>query len=525
MSIKDLKKRFVYYILISFMVIWTLLIFYNVRDRREEMNRNIINLATQTANITYLKDSLYRQWVARNGGVYVPVSKLTPPNPFLNHLPDRDVTTTGGKHLTLINPAYMTRQVYEMADGKVIQGHLTSNILTNPINKPDAWQKKALQHVLHGQTYSEISQIKGKPYLRFMRPFTTEKACLKCHRFQGYKVGDVRGGISVDVPLLPYYKNFDISSRKESTLSFVIWLFGMMFMLSLLYLIRKTFNKDEEMNHLLQQKVKEEVTVRRKQEEIIFEQKKLSDLSMIINAIAHQWRQPLNVLGLRSQYVAEIFKEGELTQEIIDHFEADQVDTVQNLSSIIDDFRTFFKPDTKETEFEVIKEVLGLLKLIEIQLNSKRIKLSISCRCRHKSVGGCSAGEFPECEYQETLVKGYKGEFKQVIANLIYNSIYAIEEQRTKETNLEGIVSIIINKENKHISISVEDNGGGIPKDVKPHIFNPYFTTKDEGKGTGLGLYLAKLIIQTHMHGKITAHNTSQGASFEIVLPSISQPE
>ena len=285
--------------------------------------------------------------------------------------------------------------------------------------------------------------------------------------------------------------------------------------------IKKLENELKVLNEELQKKVEMEVSIRRRQDEVIFEQKKLSDLGLMINAIAHQWRQPLNVIGLQSQDLADVFRMGALTEEYMNEFESSQLTIVQYLSTILDDFRNFFKPDDKETEFEVIKEVLGLLNLIQIQLNAKGIKLFISCKCKYEDVAKCTLSDFPNCRHNETLVKGYCGEFKQVIANLIYNSISAVEERISTKQDTEGFIHILIHKQQEKVTVNVEDNGGGIPEDIKSKIFNPYFTTKEEGKGTGLGLYLAKLIIQTHMNGVITAENIDNGVSFEITLPAV----
>ncbi len=158
-----------------------------------------------------LKDLSYRIWNAGHGGVYVPVTEDTQPNQYLR-VPHRDVTTTTGKELTLINPAMMTRQVFTMSvDRYGIRGHITSLNVINPINVPDDWERKALQSFEN--TPSEVTEfmhMDGKLFMRFIRPMITEELCLKCHSEQGYKVGDIRGGISVSVPM----KSFISDAKK-----------------------------------------------------------------------------------------------------------------------------------------------------------------------------------------------------------------------------------------------------------------------------------------------------------------------
>jgi hypothetical protein len=157
------------------------------------------------ARTVFEKDMVYRRWASLQGGLYVPVTRHTTPNPSLDGLPDRDVTTASGRQLTLVNPAYMTRQVHELeAKEYGVRGHITS---LNPIraeNAPDDWETRALTAFLDGEKeVSSTEELDGKPYMRLMRPLVTEKSCLRCHADQGYQLGDIRGGISVSVPMEP----------------------------------------------------------------------------------------------------------------------------------------------------------------------------------------------------------------------------------------------------------------------------------------------------------------------------------
>ncbi|MBU1105120.1 MAG: DUF3365 domain-containing protein [Candidatus Riflebacteria bacterium] len=154
------------------------------------------------------KDATYRRWASMHGGVYVPPTAKSPPNPYLTYIADRDVTTVDGKKLTLINPAYMIRQVHELGEELYgLRGHITSLDPLRPENAPDEWEARALKAFETGsKEVSSIEMIDGQSYLRFMRPLTTEASCLKCHEHQGYKIGDNRGGISISTPLAPYEK-------------------------------------------------------------------------------------------------------------------------------------------------------------------------------------------------------------------------------------------------------------------------------------------------------------------------------
>lgn len=164
---------------------------------------HVEQLARQSALEHVEKDLLYRHWAASLGGIYVPVTEQTPPNPYLAPYPERDITTPSGRKLTLVNPAYMTRQVYEMArDFTEIQGHITSLQALRPGNAPDHWEAGALQTIQSGaREFGEIVEFSGAPHYRLMYPLYIEKSCMKCHGSTGYKLGDLRGGISASVPM------------------------------------------------------------------------------------------------------------------------------------------------------------------------------------------------------------------------------------------------------------------------------------------------------------------------------------
>ena len=175
-------------------VIWTTGIIASLGWNIYQLRQSILNFARTSAKISYDKDLIYRRWVSKQGGVYVPVSEMTPANPYLK-VPNRDIKTSDGLSLTLVNPAYMTRQVNEMAmETHNFQGHITSLNPLRPENRPDPWETEALKAFERGtKETGSIEMTSGKEYFRFMRPFVTEKSCLKCHAHQGYKEGDIRG--------------------------------------------------------------------------------------------------------------------------------------------------------------------------------------------------------------------------------------------------------------------------------------------------------------------------------------------
>lgn len=162
--------------------------------------------ARTAARHSFGKDLTFRRWATSHGGVYVPTTAATPPNPYLAHVAERDITTPAGRPLTLVNPAYMMRQFHEMADELFgTRGHITSLQPLRPENGPDAWEVAGLHAFTRGDDeWSSMLSMDGQPYFRLMRPLLAEQGCLKCHAAQGYQVGDILGGISVAVPWTPY---------------------------------------------------------------------------------------------------------------------------------------------------------------------------------------------------------------------------------------------------------------------------------------------------------------------------------
>lgn len=163
--------------------VWTIVVAASLVWNLFQIKKEILEEARIQAQVAFEKDIVYRQWNAGHGGVYVPVTEETQPNPYLSDMPERDITTPSGKRLTLMNPAYMTRKVHELAKEKYrVLGHITSLNPIRPENAPDPWETKALQAFERGEIeISSVEEIEGKEYMRLMRPLIVEKECLKCH--------------------------------------------------------------------------------------------------------------------------------------------------------------------------------------------------------------------------------------------------------------------------------------------------------------------------------------------------------
>ncbi|MCK5190524.1 MAG: DUF3365 domain-containing protein, partial [Methylococcales bacterium] len=188
-------------IFLSYAILWLILNTFSLYVQTKQTHEFASELAHDQAKMFFDHLVSIRDWNANHGGVYAPVSETTRPNPYLK-VPNRDIQRPDGRQLTLINPSYMTRQLSEISHAQTgIRFHITSLDPIRPKNKADQWETIALRAFEAGKPNThEISNIEDKPYYRYMEPLITEKSCLQCHEHQGYKEGDIRGGISVSIP-------------------------------------------------------------------------------------------------------------------------------------------------------------------------------------------------------------------------------------------------------------------------------------------------------------------------------------
>ena len=210
---------------------WTMLLVLFLGWNWSQIKDGIYKEAVIALRMASDNDLSFRAWATDHGGVYVPITPRTEPNPFLSHLDNRDITTTKGMELTLLNPAYIMRQAYQVRlDNTGVRNRLTSLDPINPINTPDAWEREALMMIKNDNDINEVHAIASfdqVPSIRLLKPFYIEEGCLQCHSHQGYQIGDLRGAISATTPLAPY--NSLIQTRRLSLLPGygLIWIIGL----------------------------------------------------------------------------------------------------------------------------------------------------------------------------------------------------------------------------------------------------------------------------------------------------------
>lgn len=231
-----------------FATCWTLVIIISISWNIFQRKKEIIEVATNEAKTIFEKDLLYYKWATSHKGVYVPITRKTQPNPYLENLPESSGVTATGEPLTLVNPEYMIRQVYEMKTDQLgALGHITSLDPIRIENAADDWESKALEAFEDGETQvTSVQHINGQPYLRIMRPMVTESGCLKCHLQQGYELGDIRGGISVAVPMGVLFSIYRNDILVLALAHGPIWLLGLLGIFFSSHRINQSMHKREE---------------------------------------------------------------------------------------------------------------------------------------------------------------------------------------------------------------------------------------------------------------------------------------
>jgi len=238
-----------------------------------------------------------------------------------------------------------------------------------------------------------------------------------------------------------------------------------------------------------------DVTESRQKDFLLIAQNRLAAMGEMINNIAHQWRKPLNTLGLTIQQLLLSYDQGALDRGALEESIQKSMGLIKHMSQTIDDFKNYFKTDKEKVQFKVQEVVARALLLLKENCSSLEVQIQV-------------------IDNDGKSIYGYPNELLQALLNILINAIDALMEKAEPHPK----ITITIGNEMNRSVISIADNGGGISDEIIEQIFDPYFTTKKDGKGTGIGLYLSKTIIEKSMGGSLTAHNITGGAEFRIEL-------
>jgi signal transduction histidine kinase len=253
----------------------------------------------------------------------------------------------------------------------------------------------------------------------------------------------------------------------------------------------------ELLNLHLEERVKEEVEKNRHQEQMLFRQARHAQMGEVLSMIAHQWRQPLNAVASGISSMRLLLKNGKCEVETFTVKTKRLEGYIQHLSETIDDFRNFFREDKEKTNLVLSDIIDDALELMLSLLHEEKISVDVKNRCR-------------------CVINSYPNEILHVVLNLLSNARDVLIEKDIQAKYIE----IRMSHDDRYAYLEVEDNGGGIDEEIIERIFDPYFTTKGEG-GTGLGLYMSKLIIERHCRGLMEVKNGEKGAVFRLSFPMV----
>lgn len=448
-------------------------LYYDVSLARQHMEA----LARKEARANFNKDQAFRLWATQHGGVYVPVNERTPPNPALAQVPERDIQTPSGKKLTLMNPAYMLRQLMEeFGDLYGVKGKITSFKLVNPQNVPDAWEAEAMHQFEHGaEEVFEFADRGGEPYLRLMGAMRVQQGCLKCHGFQGYRLGEVRGGVGISVPMRPYLDELSAAIRQKLWIFGSIWGVGLSVILIWLVLAHGRLREKTQIAGQLQ---RQHAATRRAN----------AELTYFANISAHHLMEPARRLLSYAQRLR-----GRLSHQIQDDDALLSLTYIEQgatrMRDLIRDIERYLAAGVPRASLRTNQPDIALGEV------RRRLARLIADTGAHIETGSLS----PLYLDLPRLIDL----FEVLLGNaLIHVTPDVTPSIRISEERLQSAVRI-----------RIEDNGPGIAEEYRERVFGVFEQLRPNPiAGTGIGLAIARRIVESQ-DGKIWIETSTQGGT------------
>ncbi len=476
-------------------IFWTLVVAASLFTYIERTREQVMKMASADALTSLNKDISFRRWATRHGGVYVPITASQQSVPWLSHVPGRDVTTTDGRQLTLLNPASMLRQVMDdYAAEYGTRGRITGLKTLNPGNAPDPWEKTQLEAFQRGERkeIQEISNLDGTPHLRYSRAMFMEPGCDKCHAILGYKTGDMRGAIGVSLPLTTYYQHIDLARRDLALGHGISWLLGLT---GIGWAARQArahqgdHEREEARILLLNASLEERVQRRTAQLEALNR-----ELEAFSYSVSHDLRAPLRSIDGFSQALAEDYAEH------LDEVGHDYLDRVrhaaQRMGLLIDD-------------------MLRLARITRVEMQS--VAVDLTAVAQEVATDIMTHGQYGEVQLRlqaGLTIYGDPALLRVVLENLLDNA------WKYSSKIAKPLIEVGSMEENGRTVYFVRDNGAGFDMAYVGKLFGAFqrLHRADEFPGTGIGLATVKRIIHRH-GGEIWAEGQpGKGAIFRFTL-------
>jgi signal transduction histidine kinase len=475
---------------------WGLVTVASYNWHLHELERHAHSMAAARGRLVFEMVETTRLWAANHGGVYAPVTASNQPNPWLE-VADKTITTPSGVVLTKINPAYMTRQLNDLigAQGDM-RVRLTSLKPINPANAPDAWESESLQGFETSR--SERISIVGDgatASFRYMAPLEVRKPCLECHEKQGYRLGDVRGGISVSFPVSYIYAIVDAQKRDFMIIHVAMFaILGVLAWGSLLITRRNLRALEDVRGELV-------------------ESEKMASLGRMVAGFAHEVNTPVGVaVGATSQSQELVAELGRL----IDKEEVSEADLRQRLgllgetsalalanlrraAAMVQSFKRTAVDQTSgaERDYDLAEMIDDVSRTLYSSFKNTGIRVEIDCP-------------------PDIRLHGSVGALEQMLTNLLQNSRVHAYEEGTRS----GVIRIHARSDAESVRIEFGDDGTGMDASTLARAFEPFFTTRRGNGGSGLGLYITYNLVTRVLGGTISCSSRpGQGTRFLIVFP------